>query len=282
MNAPPATAHMVSHVFGELVWLFTQSSRHAALPAAELAWLLMPAIAARQFHLFRDGGRPIGAAVRASVDSEGERCLIERHRSGRPIRHRGQQARRCNVRRSGHRDIQSARVQDAAYRPAVRRAAGHFHRWRYGRPPVAASRGTGAMTQGVKIALGMMLMALPQPVWAQADGWRHDRVIAVQRAAEGGDKVAALELGQRYGAGRDGVTRDRRAALRWYRRAARDERSRTVVYSPPVGQQRYGRVISIDSALVRPGLPEAKRRLRALQGGASDRMAANTGEGVDK
>jgi cytolysin-activating lysine-acyltransferase len=67
----------ISHIFGELVWLFTQSPRHAALPVGELAWQLMPAIARRQFHLFREGDRPVGAAIWASMDESGEQCFLE-------------------------------------------------------------------------------------------------------------------------------------------------------------------------------------------------------------
>ncbi len=53
----------VSHVLGELTWLASQSARHAAFNVADLAWFLMPPIALRQFHLFRDGARPVGAAL---------------------------------------------------------------------------------------------------------------------------------------------------------------------------------------------------------------------------
>jgi cytolysin-activating lysine-acyltransferase len=59
----PGTPVTVSHVFGELTWLVTQSARHAAFRASDLAWLLMPPIMARQFHIFRDGARPVGAAL---------------------------------------------------------------------------------------------------------------------------------------------------------------------------------------------------------------------------
>lgn len=67
----------VSHIFGEMAWLMTQSSRHSGLPIAELAWLLMPAIANRQFHLFHEGSRPVGAAIWAMLDETNERKLID-------------------------------------------------------------------------------------------------------------------------------------------------------------------------------------------------------------
>jgi cytolysin-activating lysine-acyltransferase len=53
----------VSHVFGELAWLVAQSARHEDFRASDLVWLLMPPIIKRQFHLFRDGARPVGAAL---------------------------------------------------------------------------------------------------------------------------------------------------------------------------------------------------------------------------
>lgn len=76
MSDSPVPNVTISHIFGELVWLFTQSPRHAALPVGELAWQLMPAIAARQFHLFHDGPRPVGAALWALMDEAGERHFL--------------------------------------------------------------------------------------------------------------------------------------------------------------------------------------------------------------
>ena len=73
-ETPPLT---VSHIFGELVWLMTQSPRHSGLPIAELAWMLMPAIANRQFHLFHEGDRPVGAAIWAMLDETNEQKLID-------------------------------------------------------------------------------------------------------------------------------------------------------------------------------------------------------------
>lgn len=67
----------VSHLFGELTWLFTQSPKHNGLPIAELIWQLMPAIARRQFHLFREGERAVGVAIWALLDERGERSFID-------------------------------------------------------------------------------------------------------------------------------------------------------------------------------------------------------------
>lgn len=73
----PGHSLTISHIFGELVWLMTQSSRHSALPIAELAWTLMPAIANRQFHLFHEGERPVGAAIWGMLDDLNEQKLLE-------------------------------------------------------------------------------------------------------------------------------------------------------------------------------------------------------------
>lgn len=65
----------VSHVFGEIAWLVSQSARHSAFKVSDLAWLVMPAIATRQFHLFRDGDTPLGVALWCYPTSEGEKVL---------------------------------------------------------------------------------------------------------------------------------------------------------------------------------------------------------------
>src|SRR5687768_17524552 len=67
----------ISHALGEVVWLISQSPRHNKLPVGALTWLVMPAIRHKQFYLFRDGQKPVGVALWAKVDSEGERKLVE-------------------------------------------------------------------------------------------------------------------------------------------------------------------------------------------------------------
>ena len=75
----PATT--VSHFFGEIVWLLTQSRLHRALRIGDLEWLAMPALLHEQFYLFRDGERPIGLAMWAKCDAAAaaklERGMIE-------------------------------------------------------------------------------------------------------------------------------------------------------------------------------------------------------------
>ena len=105
-------------------------------------------------------------------------------------------------------------------------------------------------------------------------------VETLECAAAGDDKVAALELGRRYEEGR-GVPRDLRRAKRYYARAAATAPSQMYVYSPPVGDERYGRVISVDApGIPTQGLPEARERLdrlRAAEKGATNAPAGGLG-----
>ena len=71
----PAAAPTVSHMLGEMTWLLTQSPLHRALTIGDLEWLVMPALLAEQFYLFRDGDRPIGLAMWARTTAEGEAKL---------------------------------------------------------------------------------------------------------------------------------------------------------------------------------------------------------------
>jgi TPR repeat protein len=86
----------------------------------------------------------------------------------------------------------------------------------------------------------------------------------VQLRAGRGDKNAQLELGVRYEEGR-GVPRDLDRAEHWYRRAARDARRPSQVYSPAVGPHGRARILSVRGGGFSRGLPEARRRLRELR-----------------
>lgn len=72
-DKPPAPT--VSHILGEMTWLLTQSPLHRALPIEALEWMVMPALATRQFYIFRDEERPIGLALWAKTDAAGEAKL---------------------------------------------------------------------------------------------------------------------------------------------------------------------------------------------------------------
>lgn len=58
MQNPPT----VSHLLGEIAWLFTQSKLHRQLPLATLEIIAMPALLKEQLWIFRDQDQPVGAA----------------------------------------------------------------------------------------------------------------------------------------------------------------------------------------------------------------------------
>ncbi|MGE6694803.1 MULTISPECIES: toxin-activating lysine-acyltransferase [Sphingobium] len=75
-NADKKKPVTVSHVFGEIVWLLSQSERHANITASDMNWLIMPPVLNRQFHIFREAERPIGAALWAMLDEASERKVM--------------------------------------------------------------------------------------------------------------------------------------------------------------------------------------------------------------
>lgn len=85
-------------------------------------------------------------------------------------------------------------------------------------------------------------------------------------AARGGDKQAQLTLGRWFEQGA-GVPRDPERACRLYAMASRTTGGTIWVYSPPVGREKAGRVIPVNTP-VSPGLPEASARHAAACSGA--------------
>lgn len=71
----------VSHVFGEIVWLLSQSKPHLDLTVQDMNWLVMPSIHRHQFQIFREGERPVGVALWALLDDAGERKITKGFRS---------------------------------------------------------------------------------------------------------------------------------------------------------------------------------------------------------
>lgn len=65
----------VSHLLGEVTWLFTQSPLHRVLPVSALELLAMPAILNEQLFVFRDGERTVGVALWAYCDEKAEKKL---------------------------------------------------------------------------------------------------------------------------------------------------------------------------------------------------------------
>ncbi len=75
MNNEQQTAPTVSHMLGEMTWLLTQSPLHRGLTIGDLEWLIMPALIAEQFYVFRDDGQVIGLAMWARTNEAGEKKL---------------------------------------------------------------------------------------------------------------------------------------------------------------------------------------------------------------
>jgi cytolysin-activating lysine-acyltransferase len=69
---PPEAKMTVSQALGEIAWLMTQSATHKYLFLADLEWLVMPAMLAGQFRIFRNGEQPMGLALWAFIDAETE------------------------------------------------------------------------------------------------------------------------------------------------------------------------------------------------------------------
>jgi TPR repeat protein len=91
----------------------------------------------------------------------------------------------------------------------------------------------------------------------------NDGIAALQCRSSQGDKLAQLELGQRFEEGIH-VARSAKQAARLYRAAAAATSGTTYVYSPPVGGERSGRVLPVRLGPATPGLPEAQFRLARL------------------
>ena len=61
----------IGEVFGEAVWLMSQSARHRHnFFLADLEWLIAPPIGLNQFRLFKANGKPFGMAFWAFFSDE--------------------------------------------------------------------------------------------------------------------------------------------------------------------------------------------------------------------
>ncbi len=72
---PDAAPHTVSHMFGEIVRLMTQSPLHKHFALADLEWMVMPAVLRNQYRVFHDDGRPVGAVTWAFLSPDAEAKL---------------------------------------------------------------------------------------------------------------------------------------------------------------------------------------------------------------
>lgn len=73
---PGGNQKTVATLFGEVVWLFTQSPRHKNFFLFDLEWLVMTPIMLKQFRVFYATDRPIGVALWAFVNEEVEKRLM--------------------------------------------------------------------------------------------------------------------------------------------------------------------------------------------------------------
>ena len=65
----------IGSMMGEIVWLMTQSPVHKHLSLADLEWALMPAIILGQYKIYREGKKPMAAALWGYLDEKAEERL---------------------------------------------------------------------------------------------------------------------------------------------------------------------------------------------------------------
>ncbi len=75
-EAPSKGVPTVSDIFGQAVWLMTQSPAHRNFFLSDLEWMVMPPLLARQFRIFPGKNQPIGIALWASLTEEAEQRLL--------------------------------------------------------------------------------------------------------------------------------------------------------------------------------------------------------------
>jgi cytolysin-activating lysine-acyltransferase len=67
----------VSHMLGEIVWIYSQSPTHKHFAIGDLEWMMMPALALalEQYRVFRGDKTPVGVALWAYLSDEAEKKL---------------------------------------------------------------------------------------------------------------------------------------------------------------------------------------------------------------
>ena len=66
----------VAAIFGEIVWLMSQSARHRDLVLGSLEASVMPAILLRQFRIFYQEQQPIAAVLYARLSNDLHQCIL--------------------------------------------------------------------------------------------------------------------------------------------------------------------------------------------------------------
>lgn len=74
-TAAGAANATVSDVFGQIVWLMSQSPAHKNFFISDLEWMVMPPMLLRQFRIFPGKNQPLGVALWASLSPEVEKRL---------------------------------------------------------------------------------------------------------------------------------------------------------------------------------------------------------------
>lgn len=69
-TAAGAANATVSDVFGQIVWLMSQSPAHKNFFISDLEWMVMPPMLLRQFRIFPGKNQPLGVALWASLSPE--------------------------------------------------------------------------------------------------------------------------------------------------------------------------------------------------------------------
>lgn len=95
---------------------------------------------------------------------------------------------------------------------------------------------------------------------------RNCEIAELARRAASGDKQAQLDLGVAFEEGQL-VGRDLGRARQLYEQAASDLGGPRWVYQPPLGGQKFGRVLRIGALPIRSGLQDARQRLHRLKRG---------------
>lgn len=69
----------VSHMLGEVVWVYSQSPTHKHFATVDrggdLEWMMMPALALEQYRVFRGDKTPLGVALWAYLSDDAEKKL---------------------------------------------------------------------------------------------------------------------------------------------------------------------------------------------------------------
>lgn len=72
----------VSQIFGEIVWVMSQSATHKHFAIADLEWLVMPPILLNQYKVFRAGEKPVAVALWAKLSADAESRLKDGMKAG--------------------------------------------------------------------------------------------------------------------------------------------------------------------------------------------------------